>query len=310
MEHWNSREIPIVSINALAYNHEKYIEDALDGFLMQKTDFPFEVIIHDDASTDNTANIIKRYAEKFPNIIRPILQTENQYSKNPRAISRFIRAKARGKYTALCECDDYWTSSSKLQSQIDILEQDNEISLVFQNAMIYEYNENGEIIDKRKHTNGLKTGFVTIDKVLEKKIIPSASVVYKKVNFDNFLEASFPVGDTPAFMYLAKFGKLYYVDEVCSVYRLLTTGAVKSQLSTIEKNLAFIPYYKKLGKEFSEFGLDELIDKLILRRYERIIKLCVHQKQFLSGLKYSLILFKLNPNYFLSFIKQGFKKKK
>lgn len=303
MENWTSIETPLVSICALAYNHEKYIEDAMDGMLMQETTFPFEIIVHDDASTDNTANIIKKYAEKFPNIVRPILQTENQYSKKTRSVGSFVYEKSRGKYLALCECDDYWTDSSKLQSQINLLEQNNDISLVFHNAIIHEYNENGEIIDSRKHTNGLKTGFVTIHQVLlENKIIPTASVVFKKVNFGEFLDPNFPVGDTPTFMYLAKFGKLYYVDEVTSVYRSLTTGAGKFQRGNIEKNIQYFPYYKALQNEFSEFELNDLMEKLLARRCEIIIKLGVKQKKYWYVVKYFIILLVSYPKYFGSFI--------
>ena len=99
----------ILSIHCLTYNHEKYIAEAIDSFLMQKTNFKFEILIHDDASTDRTVDIIKKYQQKYPEIIKPIFQTENQYSKGVNKINykfNFIRSK--GKYIALCEGDDYW----------------------------------------------------------------------------------------------------------------------------------------------------------------------------------------------------------
>ena len=92
----------MVSILTTAYNHAPYIAQALDSFLMQKTDFPFEVIIHDDASTDRTADIIRKYAEKYPDIIHPIFQTENQYSKGA-DVYKFMTPLIRGKYIAQCE---------------------------------------------------------------------------------------------------------------------------------------------------------------------------------------------------------------
>ena len=111
----------VVSVFCLAYNHEKYIRNALEGFVMQKTNFAFEVLIHDDASTDNTAKIIKEYERQYPNIIKPIYQTENQYSKRVKITRDILLPQAKGKYFAWCEGDDYWTVPLKLQKQVDFL---------------------------------------------------------------------------------------------------------------------------------------------------------------------------------------------
>src|SRR6056297_583375 len=104
---------PIVSISCITYNHEPYIEDALEGFLLQETDFPFEILIHDDASTDHTADIIREYESTFPTLIKPIYQSENQYSQGNRPGIINIK-RAKGEYIALCEGDDYWTDPFKL----------------------------------------------------------------------------------------------------------------------------------------------------------------------------------------------------
>lgn len=111
---------PLVSIDFITYNHEAYIRDALEGFLMQKTNFTFEVLIHDDASTDQTANIIQEYEKKYPDIIKPIYQTENQYSKGVEITTQIQFPHARGKYIALCKGDDYRKDHFKLQKQVDI----------------------------------------------------------------------------------------------------------------------------------------------------------------------------------------------
>ena len=115
---------PLVSIRCLVYNHEPYLRQCLDGFVMQKTTFPFEAIVHDDASTDGSAAIIREYAEKYPDIIKPIFETENQYSKQDGSLGKNIRAVANpnAKYIATCEGDDYWTDPNKLQLQVDFLE--------------------------------------------------------------------------------------------------------------------------------------------------------------------------------------------
>ncbi len=134
-----------VSVYCLAYNHAEYIRKTLEGFVMQKTNFKFEVFVHDDASTDETATIIKEYAEKYPDIIKPIFQTENQYSKKIGIVKTFIYPLMRGKYIACCEGDDYWTDENKLQIQADILDNNNNISLVTHKVRMIS--ENGELLN-------------------------------------------------------------------------------------------------------------------------------------------------------------------
>ena len=130
----------LVSIKCLAYNHEPYIRQCLDGFVMQQTNFKFEAIVHDDASTDGTANIIREYAEKYPDIIKPIYETENQYSKHDGSLNRILAEKLTGKYIALCEGDDYWTDPNKLQKQVEYLESHEE-------CVMYAHTANWEFIE-------------------------------------------------------------------------------------------------------------------------------------------------------------------
>lgn len=119
----------MVSIVCNAYNHEKYIKDALDSFLMQKTNFPYEILIHDDASTDSTASIIKEYESLYPDLIKAIYQTENKYSKGEIIDLTYQYPRAKGKYIALCEGDDFWTDPYKLQKQVDALEHHPEVDI-------------------------------------------------------------------------------------------------------------------------------------------------------------------------------------
>ena len=118
----------MVTIRCLAYNQEKYIRDCLEGFVMQRTNFRFEAVVHDDASTDGTAAVIKEYAAKYPDIIKPILETENQYSKHDGSLGRIMEEHTHGKYVAFCEGDDYWTDPLKLQKQVDFLEGHPDVS--------------------------------------------------------------------------------------------------------------------------------------------------------------------------------------
>jgi glycosyltransferase involved in cell wall biosynthesis len=132
----------MVSIRCITYNHEPYIRQTLEGFVMQKTNFRFEAIVHDDASTDGTAAIIREYAEKYPDIIIPIYETENQYSKRDGSLGRIMNAAVRGQYIAYCEGDDYWTDPYKLQKQVDFLEAHPEYSFCFHQTKKYFQNEN------------------------------------------------------------------------------------------------------------------------------------------------------------------------
>ena len=126
------KDVPLVSIRCAVFNHEPSLRQCLDGFVMQKTNFPFEAIIHDDASTDGSVAIIREYAAKYPEIIKPVYETENQYSKGNGSLGRALDAAMHpdSKYVALCEGDDYWTDPDKLQQQVDILERDPEVGIV------------------------------------------------------------------------------------------------------------------------------------------------------------------------------------
>ncbi len=120
---------PLVSIVCDTYNHAPYIRRVLDGFLSQKTEFPFEIIVHDDASTDGTADIIRSYEAAHPDLFRCVYRTENIYSKDPKILEHYVFPLARGKYTAICEGDDYWTSPNKLQKQISYMEAHSDCTL-------------------------------------------------------------------------------------------------------------------------------------------------------------------------------------
>ncbi|HAX96890.1 MAG TPA: glycosyl transferase family 2, partial [Prolixibacteraceae bacterium] len=128
-------EQPLVSICCITYNQEKFIRDAIEGFLMQKTKFPIEVIIHDDASTDKTTDIIREYQSAHPDLIRAIYQSENQFSKGLDQALKHVYGGARGKYIALCEGDDYWTDPLKLQKQVDFMEAHPECTICFHQTL-------------------------------------------------------------------------------------------------------------------------------------------------------------------------------
>lgn len=137
--------MPLVSICCITYNQGNYIRDAIEGFLMQRTTFPIEIIIHDDASTDNTVKVVNEFAEKHPDLIVPIYQTINQYSQGIKPWPNFVFPRARGKYIALCEGDDYWTDPLKLQKQVDFMEQNRAYSICF--TYSHKVNNDGKLLE-------------------------------------------------------------------------------------------------------------------------------------------------------------------
>ena len=235
MKNWHSYDAPVVSILCTTYNHENYTEEAIDSFLMQETNFPFEIIIHDDASTDNTVNKIKAYAEKYPRIIKTILQEENQYSKGKK-VFLFLFEKAKGKYHALCEGDDYWIDSKKLQIQIDLMEQNPQCALSCHPAEErFKNDKHGKAY--AKHANGNKI-FSTSEVILfGGNFCPTASIIYRQElvsNLPSFFN-NVPTGDY-FIQILGSFnGGALYIDKFMSVYRKGVPSSWSTSMENIEK---------------------------------------------------------------------------
>lgn len=215
---------PLVSIVCESYNHEKYLRDCLDGFVMQKTNFSYEILIHDDASTDHSQEIIKEYCEKYPHLFKPILQKENQYSKGVKIWHSIQFPRAKGKYVALCEGDDYWTDPFKLQKQINLLESNQDASMCYHACknIFEEDNEKdivfGEYVSPSYGAQDIIWGypFQTATVVLRKDVI--SSNIYKNASQTNLN------GDVIVFLTAAYMGKLIGINEQMSVYRRHKAG--------------------------------------------------------------------------------------
>lgn len=205
---------PLVSICCLSYNHEDYIGTCLDSLLKQQTSFPFEIIIHDDASTDHSPQIIRDYASRFPNIIKPILQTENQYSKGKGILAPFLFPVCRGIYIAFCECDDYWTDNHKLQRQIDFLTQQTNYSAIGENGLIIN-----TITNQQRPFNQASSHDVTMEEVIITRRFPTAGVVCRKAALEGYQQTCRIQVDTILWCWLLSKGKFRYSDTISSVYR-------------------------------------------------------------------------------------------
>jgi glycosyltransferase involved in cell wall biosynthesis len=279
-------EAPLVSVICTTYNHEKFIAQAIESFLMQKTSFPIEVIIHDDCSTDGTASIIRSYENRFPELIRPIYQIENQYSLGKRIIG-IVLPCCKGKYVAWCEGDDYWTDPLKLQKQVEYLESYTEISLCFHNMnIIYE---NCDI--ETHYSNVNQKEITTIDDLAKGNYIYTASTVFRNLfkELPKWFDSS-PLGDWPLFLLLAQKGNIGFINDVMGVYRVHNGGvwSSKNRVKMIE-NLLKVSYF--CLKHFSP-DLKESFYVTIKKKYWELINL--HRNEnYLKALLFSLKLLPL-----------------
>lgn len=259
----------MVSVYCLAYNHEKYIKDCLEGFVKQKTNFKYEVIVHDDASTDNTANIIKEYAERYPDIIKPIWQEENQYSQGVEIVDKFIGPLLKGKYVAICEGDDYWCDEHKLQRQVEILENHPEyIACVHQTKTANSSTGEVGLYSKLR-----KSGVIEIEKMLRDRgpVYHTSSLCYHKEALEekpDFCYIVKGIGDYPKEFALALQGDIYYLNKVMSVYRQFTESSwslkVKNDILEKEKYYQEIIALLKAVDSYSKYKYNDLFDKTIL----------------------------------------------
>jgi len=214
---WRDDAPPLVSIKCITYNQEAYISDAIEGFLKQETTFPVEIIIHDDASTDKTAEIIREYASRFPSLIRPYYQSENQYSKGIGLIRTVLSDMCTGKYIALCEGDDYWTDSLKLQKQVEFMESNTDTVLCFHKVKILELD--GSLVDD--YITKVPNHYQSIEALATYgNYIHTPSVLHRNIlkTYPEQLNKS-PLGDFFVYMLLAQNGKLGMIDQTMSVYR-------------------------------------------------------------------------------------------
>lgn len=271
---------PVVAIRCVTYNHEAYLREALEGFVMQQTDFPFVAIVHDDASTDNTAAILKEYADKYPGIILPIFETENQYSKRNDSLDLIMlkACEATGaKYISICEGDDYWTDKLKLQKQVDFLESNPEYGMCY--ALTHTWYEATDTLEEvavgsdRCSFNDLLTG---------ENDIPNLTTLLKsRLYYDYFYEVGlqdhkWETGDLPNWLYVSKKSKIKCLPEVVAVYRVLNksishTGSLKGQMSFYQSAVDIKHFFN------THYNNDDLKTKRLInfRNMQRLI-ICYH----------------------------------
>jgi glycosyltransferase involved in cell wall biosynthesis len=225
---------PLVSISCNTYNHAGYIAEAIEGFLAQRTNFPIEILIHDDASTDGTADIVRQYQARYPELIKPIYQIENQHSKRVR-IGCFNLERAQGEYVALCEGDDYWTDPLKLQKQVEFLQSNPGYVMCFTNHD--KIDKDGNLLAKGVLRYGPNVE-LTQHEILTGLPPRYLTVVFRRSAIDfSFLREKFSSnGDVVLFAMLTRKGNAKYLDFVSGCYRI-HPGGVWSSKSEVERGV-------------------------------------------------------------------------
>lgn len=250
-----SQDSVFVTICCTAYNQEKYIRQCLEGFVMQKTQFSFEAIVHDDASTDNTAAIIKEYAGKYPEIIKPIFEKENQYSKHNGSLRRIMRENMRGKYIATCEADDYWADPYKLQKQVDILEADSNVSMVY--TAFRTVDPNGDFMPRpiyEKYKEISFSGDILCQLISSGNFIMTLTTCIRRDVYENDIIKQSNIGlDYLLFLTAASMGKAVYLPEETGCYRYSAQSEMNANLSYVKSS--YIKAKKYFVKEFLNSGI-------------------------------------------------------
>lgn len=257
-----SADKPLVSVFCTVHNHEKYIRHCLDGFLMQQTNFPFEVLVHDDASTDGSAKIIREYEEKYPNIIKAIYQKENQYSKKVKIVKTFLLPKAQGEFIARCEGDDYWTDPQKLQKQVDAMRAHPECRLCVH--VVEDVSEDEIPIGVTCPKQSIPTGMMSSEEFIGKNgdFFQLSSYFHYRSDLEKYYN-SFPyfaqisdVGDKPFMLYFGQLGDVFYINEPMSCYRQNSDGGWTTNLikGSREKVLRHLETTVRVFREFDIYS--------------------------------------------------------
>jgi glycosyltransferase involved in cell wall biosynthesis len=232
---WPEGTLPLVTITCITYQHVNFIREAIEGFLMQETTFPVEIVIHDDASTDGTADIVREYETKYPRLFKVIYQTENQYSKGNKCW-QFIRPLQRGKYIAVCEGDDYWTDPRKLEIQVGYLEEHPECVISSHNSFVAD--SHGKFMFDSDIPNRFKRDYTAKELLHGRSWISTRTWVYRNILPNEVIPEQLHVlnGDTFLVSRLGKFGGCKYHPEIKPACYRYHKGGIWSLKRPLEKD--------------------------------------------------------------------------
>ncbi len=295
-------DTPLVSVFCDVYNHEPYLRECLDGIVMQKTNFPIEVIINDDASTDHSADIIREYADKYPDLFVPIYQKENLFSKREQSMWSMVEApRARGKYVAFCEGDDYWTDPLKLQRQVDFLEANPEYSLCFHRVVLSVLQRDGTWKEEPDDVRDLQGRQTIEDLVMNGNQIHTQSVMIRNISviWDKLAKMGrvLPV-DYPLWVLTAEYGDIYKLPDTMAVYRV-GSGIWSTNPNFIKLKASELSMCSRLSMVVSDPHIRQLLEsgcdyhtRILCSHYDKEVERC---NQVLASHKYRLGAFLLKP---------------
>jgi len=284
-QNWPEGTTPLVCTSTLVYNHESYIRNCIDGILMQKTVFPVNIVIFEDCSTDKTRDILKEYEKKHPDLFKVFYMPYNTYGKEERKemAEPFKKERNKGKYTALCEGDDYWTDPYKLQKQVDFLEANVEYSACFHNAEVLR--ENGEKV--LFHKKALNDTY-NFDEIIAGWFVPTASLLFRndpnlQKTMSDFAKYKIVSGDRLLLALLGDLGKIKYMPESMSVYRK-HAGGISSWGNRVKIFSSNIILFKALKKQFKN-KYNAALNAQIFRWYGLLALEHLKTKQYFKYLK-------------------------
>ncbi|MBX8488167.1 glycosyltransferase family 2 protein [Pseudomonas cichorii] len=253
---------PLLSIVCPAYNQEAFITQTLDGFLSQQTSFNFEILIHDDASTDSTAQIIAQYAKRHPTIIRPFYQEENQYRQGKPCVPELF-AKARGRYIAYCEADDYWTDPRKLQLQVDFLESHPDYAITYHDAIAFD--EHGQY---GVQLQGKLRADATALELQMARPLSTLTVCFRNVFSSMPPELKpliAPLNDLCWWSLLGAFGKGKFIAEIKPAAYRLHPGGIFSMRSNKRKIHMSLLTFSSLANYYNRLGNQQLYEHFLMQ---------------------------------------------
>lgn len=275
----------MVSIVCDVYNHEPYLRDCLEGFVKQVVDFPYEILIHDDCSTDKSVEIIKEYVAKYPHLFKPIYQKENQYSKGVGIWEKYQFPRAQGKYIAMCEGDDYWTDPYKLQKQVDFLESHPEFSLCFSRVKCLLV-KTGQLVNELIVCD--MPGQSSLKDLAKGNYIHTPSVLLRNnivvLNKIKSLGYCMP-GDYVNWMLFAETGKIWKFEEPMAVYRV--GSGIWSSDESISPDLEMLMTLNKLWMAIDDAEVKNILQEQISKQKQAVLDFVAHQKRDLDGIRSS-----------------------
>ncbi|SHE77585.1 Glycosyltransferase involved in cell wall bisynthesis [Bacteroides luti] len=260
----NAEIVPKVSVICLAYNHESFIRKCMDGFVMQQANFSFEVLVHDDASTDNTASIIREYEVKYPDLIKPIYQTENKYSQKIDIPRTYQYPRAKGEYIAICEGDDYWIDPLKLQKQVDFLDENPDYGLVWTDVnCLHQESQKLQEGYFKKDVFDFCNSFN--DYLLYAPFRAPCTWVFRKKCICA-KHMSYVAGDLPLILDVLACYKVKKMDDVTAVYRVLDKSA--SHFCNVDKFYAFMKGIYRIKIDYAlKYNVSEKLVETINLKY-------------------------------------------